>query len=68
MTDRYINNNMLFQIMLIKMKRASIAASVTMKMLEYIEILKNHIENHMSTILRANESENERIQFLYHKY
>ena len=47
--------------MFIEMKRASIAVSMTMKMLEYIEILKDHIEDHISITLYINESENKRI-------
>ena len=61
MIDRYIDNSMFFQIIFIEMKKVSIAASMTIKMLEYIEILKDHIEDHISTILYINESENERI-------
>ena len=43
------------------MKKVSIAISIMIKILEYIEILKDYIEDYISIILYANEFENERI-------
>ena len=61
MIDRYIDNSIFLRVMLIEMKRASIAASMAMGMLEYIEILKDHTKDPMSTALHANEPEDGRI-------
>lgn len=62
--DRYTGSSMLLRVMLIGMDGAPIAAPVAVGTLDYIEILKDHAEDRMSTPLRANEPEDGRIQFL----
>ena len=54
--------------MFIGVERAPIAAPVAVRTFEYIKILKDHTEDHMSTALRANEPEDGRIYFLCHGY